>query len=81
MRNKAWNQRFQELSTLKLRTGSTRVDPYHHSESLRDWLEHQKALLALGGFFRFTCGCTSCMCTSFSVCVAVHLPVFTKVIV
>lgn len=48
MRDVAWNHRFKELLALTEQTGTARVDPYHHSESLRDWLEHQKALLALG---------------------------------
>ena len=48
MRDAAWNHRFKELLALTEQTGTARVDPYHHSESLRDWLEHQKALLALG---------------------------------
>lgn len=43
-----WSERLQQLATLRQRVGEARVDARSHSETLHDWLEHQKALLAIG---------------------------------
>lgn len=48
MRKAAWGKRLEQLAALKQRTGAASVDARSHSESLHDWLEHQKALLAIG---------------------------------
>lgn len=48
MRKAAWGKRLEQLAALKQRTGAASVDAHSHSESLHDWLEHQKALLAIG---------------------------------
>jgi hypothetical protein len=48
MRKAVWGKRLEQLAALKQRTGAAFVDAHSHSESLHDWLEHQKALLAIG---------------------------------
>ena len=48
MRKTAWAERLQQLAALKQREGTAAVDARMHSETLHDWLEHQKALLAIG---------------------------------
>lgn len=48
MRKAAWAARLQQLAALKQREGTASVDARMHSETLHDWLEHQKALLAIG---------------------------------
>ena len=58
MRKAAWGNRLEQLAALKQHTGSASVDARAHSESLHDWLEHQKALLAIGTpqmIFKCTC--------------------------
>ncbi|CAL8466147.1 g5683 [Coccomyxa elongata] len=47
MRKAAWAVRLQQLAALKQREGTASVDARMHSETLHDWLEHQKALLAI----------------------------------
>ena len=41
-------QRCLHLRRIWQQTGLARVDSLAHSEALHDWLEHQKALSALG---------------------------------
>ncbi|BDA51016.1 hypothetical protein COCOBI_17-2350 [Coccomyxa sp. Obi] len=43
----AWAARLQQLAALQQRVGTAAVDARMHSETLHDWLEHQKALLAI----------------------------------
>jgi hypothetical protein len=50
MSDEAWHQRYLHLRCIRQQTGRARVDPPGHPEALRDWLEHQKALGALGAY-------------------------------
>jgi hypothetical protein len=53
MSDEAWQQRYLHLRGIRQQTGRARVDPPGHPEALRDWLEHQKALSALGAYHLF----------------------------
>ena len=61
-----WRARLEELARLVRRTGNAAVDGADPAlRPLHDWLEHQKALLALGALrLLSTCICiyASCMC-------------------
>ena len=48
MSDTAWQQRYLHLRGIQQQTGLAQVDSLAHSEALHDWLEHQKALGALG---------------------------------
>ena len=48
MSDKAWRERCVHLRRICQETGEARVDSLAHSIALHDWLEHQKALAALG---------------------------------
>ena len=48
MSNEAWHERYVHLRRMCKETGEARVDSTAHSVALHDWLEHQKALAALG---------------------------------
>ncbi len=61
MRKAAWEARLEQLAALKQRTREAAVNARTHSESLHDWLEHQKALLAIGASNK-CCSCCSALC-------------------
>ena len=44
----AWRERCAHFRRISQETGEARVDSLAHSVALHDWLEHQKALAALG---------------------------------
>ena len=50
MSDEAWHQRKLHLRSIWQQTGRARVDPPGHPKALHDWLEHQKALGALGAY-------------------------------
>jgi len=48
MSDDAWQQRYLHLKSIQQQTSKAMVDCLAHSEALHDWLEHQRALAALG---------------------------------
>ncbi len=48
MSDDAWRERYLHIKSICKETGKARVDSLAHSIALHDWLEHQKALAALG---------------------------------
>ena len=48
MSDDAWRERYLHIRRICQETGEVKVDSLAHSIALHDWLEHQKALAALG---------------------------------
>ena len=48
MGDDAWRERYLHIRRICKETGEARVDSLEHPMALHDWLEHQKALAALG---------------------------------
>lgn len=71
MSDEAWHRRYLHLRGIAQQTGAARVDGPTHSEALHDWLEHQKALAALGNSQAYVAvqHVNSCKLPTSNVCV------------